>query len=120
VEARLDAIAASDGRVSLILTVPGVGPRTAEGVAVHLVDAGRFRRTEEVGAYAGLVPRQYQSGETDRRGRITRHGPKLLRAALVGCAWCSLRSDSLLSLTLSVTDAAPGVACDPGGRGSTP
>ncbi len=90
-EAKLDALAASDSRVSLLLTVPGVGPRTAEVIAVHLFDARRFRGADEVSAYAGLVPRQYQSGETDRRGRITRRGPKLLRAALVECAWCSLR-----------------------------
>jgi transposase len=91
VETRLDAIGGGDSRVSLLATIPGVGPRTAEVIAVHLFDARRFHSAEEVSAYAGLVPRQYQSGETDRRGRITRRGPKLLRAALVECAWCSLR-----------------------------
>jgi len=90
-EAKLDALAAGDSRVSLLTTVPGVGVRTAEVIAVHLPDARRFRSAAEVSAYAGLVPRQYQSGQTDRRGRITRRGPKLLRAALVECAWCSLR-----------------------------
>jgi transposase len=90
-EAKLDGLASGDGRVSLLETVPGVGTRTAEVIAVHLFDARRFRSADEVSAYAGLVPRQYQSGETDRRGRITRRGPKLLRAALVECAWCSLR-----------------------------
>src|SRR5262245_14832382 len=91
VEAKLDALAAADRRVALLETVPGVGTRTAEVIAVHLGDAGRFRSADEVSAYAGLVPRQYQSGETDRRGRITRRGPRMLRAALVECAWCSLR-----------------------------
>ena len=91
VESKLDELAKSDSRVSLLETVPGVGTRTAEVIAVHLPDAKRFRTAEEVSAYAGLVPRQYQSGETDRRGRITRRGPKLLRAALVECAWCCLR-----------------------------
>jgi transposase len=91
VEARLDALAASDSRVSLLTTVPGVGTRTAEVIVVHLGNPARFRSADEVSAYAGLVPRQYQSGQTDRRGRITRRGPKLLRAALVECAWCSLR-----------------------------
>ena len=91
VEATLDALAASDSRVSLAASVPGVGTRTAEVIVVHLPDATRFKTANEVSAYAGLVPRQYQSGETDRRGRITKRGPKLLRAALVECAWCSLR-----------------------------
>jgi transposase len=91
VEARLDALAASDTRVSLLTTVPGVGTRTAEVIVVHLGNPARFRSADEVSAYAGPVPRQYQSGQTDRRGRITRRGPRLLRAALVECAWCSLR-----------------------------
>ncbi len=90
-ETRLDGLAKGDHRVRLLLSIPGVGPRTAEVIAVHLPDAKRFRRADEVSAYAGLVPRQYQGGETDRRGRITRRGPRLLRAALVECAWCSLR-----------------------------
>jgi transposase len=91
VEQKLNALAAHDSRVSLLETVPGLGVRTAEVIVVHLDDASRFRSADEVSAYAGLVPRQYQSGETDRRGRITRRGPRLLRAALVECAWCSLR-----------------------------
>jgi len=91
VEVRLDALAAASPEVRLLTSVPGVGVRTAEVIAVYLGDGRRFRTADEVSAYAGLVPRQYQSGESDRRGRITRRGPKPLRAALVECAWCSLR-----------------------------
>ena len=91
VEAKLDERGKSDSRVSLLLSIPGVGPRTAEVIAVYLGDPHRFHSADEVSAYAGLVPRQYQSGQTDRRGCITRRGPRLLRAALVECAWCSLR-----------------------------
>ena len=57
----------------------------------YLGDAGRFTRGKQVSAYGGLVPRQYQSGESDRRGRITRRGPALLRNLLVECAWVMLR-----------------------------
>jgi transposase len=39
----------------------------------------------------GLVPRQYQSGERDQRGRITKRGPALLRKLLVECGWVMLR-----------------------------
>ncbi|HEX3148504.1 MAG TPA: transposase [Gemmataceae bacterium] len=42
-------------------------------------------------ANAGLVPKQYQSGVTDRKGRITRRGPRRLRKLLVECAGCMLR-----------------------------
>jgi transposase len=90
-EAKLDALARADAGVRLLETIPGVGPRTAETVVAYLGDAGRFETGKQVSAYGGLVPRQYQSGESDRRGRITRRGPALLRKLLVECAWVMLR-----------------------------
>ncbi|MGL4419621.1 MAG: IS110 family transposase [Gemmataceae bacterium] len=99
IEKKLDAINASDAAMTILETVPGVGPRTAEVIVTALGDPKRFRHGDEVSAYAGLVPKQYQSGETDRRGRITRRGPKLLRSALVECAWCSLRYNAWAKAT---------------------
>src|SRR5262249_58455246 len=60
-------------------------------VAACLHDAARFKTGKQVSAYSGLVPRQHQSGEMDRRGRISKRGPALLRKMLVECAWCMLR-----------------------------
>jgi transposase len=90
-ERRLDTLAAADPATRLMQTIPGVGPRTAETIAAHLGDPHRFTSGKQVGAYAGLVPKQYQSGVTDRKGRITRRGPGVLRKLLVECAWCMLR-----------------------------
>jgi len=90
-EERLDQLARQDAGVQTLQTIPGVGPRTAETVVAYLGDPGRFDSGKQVSAYGGLVPRQYQSGETDRRGRITRRGPALLRKMLVECAWVMLR-----------------------------
>ncbi len=41
---------------------------------VHMPSEDRFTNGRQVSAYFGLVPRQYQSGETDRNGRITKRG----------------------------------------------
>lgn len=90
-EARLDAIGKADARVRLLDTMPGLGPRTAEAVVAHLDDPKRFKSGKQVSAYGGLVPRQYQSGEDDRRGRITKRGPAVLRKLLVQYAWAMLR-----------------------------
>ena len=76
-----------------VLLAAFVGPRTAEAVVAYLGDAGRFDTGKQVSAYAGLVPRQFQSGESDRRGRITRRGPGLPRKLLAGSAWVMLRYD---------------------------
>ncbi|HEY1189562.1 MAG TPA: IS110 family transposase [Gemmata sp.] len=90
-ERALDRLSDADPGTQLLLPIPGVGPRTAEAVAAHLGDPERFASGKQVGAYAGLVPTQYQSGVTDRKGRITRRGPAVLRKLLVECAWCMLR-----------------------------
>jgi transposase len=90
-EAKLDQLGKADDRVRLLDTMPGLGPRTAEAVVAHLGDPRRFKSGKQVSAYGGLVPRQYQSGEDDRRGRITKRGPAVLRKLLVQCAWAMLR-----------------------------
>ena len=49
-------------------------------------DPGRFSRSRSVGAHLGLTPRQYQSGEVDRSGRISRCGDTLARTLLYEAA----------------------------------
>ena len=87
VDAQLDALGAADEKVRLLRTVPGVGPRLAETVVAHLDDPKRFRTAAQVASYAGLVPKQFESGTIKRSCRITRRGPTLLRAMLVEVAW---------------------------------
>jgi transposase len=91
VEKKLDAFGQADANVQTLQAIPGVGARTAEVVASYLDNPKRFRKGSQVSSFAGLVPRQYQSGETDRRGRINKRGPGLLRQVLVECAWVMLR-----------------------------
>jgi transposase len=90
-EQRLDALGKQKAEVILLQSAPGLGPRTAEAVAAYLHEPQRFDKGKQVSAYSGLVPRQHQSGELDRRGRITKRGPALLRKMLVECAWCMVR-----------------------------
>ena len=91
VEAKLDHLAAADSRVQLLRTIPGVGPRLAEAIVAMFDDPTRFRTAGEVSSYIGMVPKQFDSGETERNGRITRHGNRLVRSLLVEVAWASLR-----------------------------
>ncbi len=91
VDGKLDGIAKSDTRVQRVMQINGVGRVTAEAIVAYIDDPHRFKNGNQVGAYVGLVPRQYQSGKTDRYGRITKRGPRLLRTLLVECAWCSLQ-----------------------------
>jgi transposase len=91
VHAKLDELAAVDPRVALLRTIPGVGPRLSEAIVTMFDDVTRFRTAGQVGAYIGMVPKSFDSGETERSGRITRHGNRLVRSLLVEIAWCALR-----------------------------
>lgn len=95
-EAKLEVLAQADERVGLLQTIPGVGPRLAEAMVALIDDPHRFKRAREVGAYLGLVPRQYQSGEMNRLCRITKRGSKLLRSLLVEVSWVSVRHNRWL------------------------
>lgn len=96
VEAKLEAMAKADKRVEQLQTIPGVGPRLAEVVVATIDDPKRFNSAKQVGAYAGLVPKQYESGTMSRQGRVTGQGSKLLRALLVEVSWLMRRYNPVL------------------------
>ena len=74
-----------------LMTMPGIGPVTALTYKATIDDPTRFRRSRSVGAYLGLTPRRYQSGEVDRVGRITKVGDCGTRTALFEAANVILR-----------------------------
>lgn len=73
-----------------LTSVPGVGPVTALAFLAAIEDPGRFRRSRDVGAYLGLTPRRYQSGERDVTGGISRQGDAMARHYLYEAANCVL------------------------------
>lgn len=91
IDRKLEHMATTDAAVQKLLTIPGVGRVTAEVIAAYLDEPKRFSSGRKVSSYAGLVPVQYQSGISDRRGRITKRGSKILRRAVVECSWLLIR-----------------------------
>jgi transposase len=65
----------------------GIDTLTAILVLAELYDFQRFPSPRALMAYLGLVPGESSSGETHRRGRITRTGNALVRRLLVETAW---------------------------------
>jgi len=76
---------AADDRpdVALLQTAPGTGPILGFTIASEIGDIGRFSTPRHLVGYTGLCPRVYQSGETDRRGPLTKHGPRWLQWAFI-------------------------------------
>lgn len=90
-DAAIETAAAADPIVRRLMTVPGIGPVTAVTFRAVLDDVDRFADANAVTAFLGLVPREQSSGEHQRKGRITKAGPRSLRALLVNAAWCVWR-----------------------------
>jgi transposase len=91
VEKQLERNAQTSASVALLVTIPGVGARTAEAMAAYLDDPNRFRSTKSIGCYFGLVPAQDQSGSMNRLSHITREGPATVRKLLTEAAWQGVR-----------------------------
>jgi transposase len=96
VEQKLGQMGRRDARIVRLQTIPCVGPRTAEMLVAVLDDPHRFKSGKEVGSYVGLTPRQYQSGEMDRSGGISKQGHRELRRMLVEVSWLALRYNAPL------------------------
>jgi transposase len=69
-----------------LMTIPGVGQLTALAFTTAIDDPKRFSRSRDIGAYLGLVPRRYQSGEVDYTGRISKCGDRRVRTLLYEAA----------------------------------
>jgi len=92
----LAAVAAIDGDIRQLvraseacrrlMTIPGVGQLTALAFTAAIDDPDRFRRSRDIGAYLGLVPRRYQSGEVDYTGSISKCGDRRVRTLLYEAA----------------------------------
>jgi hypothetical protein len=76
----------SDEVCRRFMSVPGVGPIVALSFKTAIDAPARFSRSRTVGAYLGMTPRRYQSGEIDRTGRISKIGDRAVRTALFEAA----------------------------------
>ena len=82
-EAELRALGADHRYVPLLITVPGIAWVLAYTIAAEIGDIARFDSPVKLAGYTGLCPRVYQSGQSDRRGSLSKRGPRYLRWALI-------------------------------------
>ena len=86
VEDEISRSVMNDRNVNLLMTIPGLGIYSSAASMAEIDDISRFDSKEKLAAYAGLVPRQDQSGSRDMRGHISKHGPSMLRFIMVNAA----------------------------------
>ena len=98
----------------LLDSIPGVGEATAAALLAEVPDIKEYRSARQVAAFAGLVPRERQSGSSVRgRVRLSKIGNARLRKALYSPAVTALRCSPFFQawaaarlIVVSETDAA--------------
>ncbi len=97
-------------RVDSLRCLKGVDTATAADLVFEAGEFSRFRNARSFAAWVGLTPSEHSSGESDRRGAITKAGNKHLRKTLVEAAW------HYLTCSGRPKDLAKGQAPDPAAR----
>lgn len=77
----------------LLMTQPGVGPITSLAFVLTIGDANRFKHSNQVASYLGLIPREHSSGGKQRLGSISKQGNRFMRQLLVESAQTVNRLD---------------------------
>ena len=80
------ALVKSSSACRHLMGVPGIGVLSVLAYVSMIEDPARFGRSRSVGAHLGLTPKQYQSGEIDRSGRISKCGDTLARTLMYEAA----------------------------------
>ena len=73
------------------MTIPGVGPRTAETILAYTDDVKRFSNYKQYCSYFGLTPKLDESGSCRRLGHISKQGPSVARWVLCESSWKTIR-----------------------------
>jgi transposase len=88
---RLKAGHADHPYIPLLMSAPGIGWVLAFTIAAEIGEIERFSSPEKLAGYTGLCPRVIQSGDSDRRGPLSKHGPRYLRWALLEATMHALK-----------------------------
>jgi len=75
----------------LLMSIKGVGPRTAEAVLAYTDDVSRFGTSKAFCSYFGMTPRLDESGCCRRLGHISKEGPSVVRWVLIESSWKVIR-----------------------------
>ena len=65
------------------LSLPGIGLINAATLIAYIGDGSRFTKPDQLLNYAGMVPKQNQSGTVDIKGKITKRGCSAMRRNVV-------------------------------------
>ena len=81
----------------LLISIPGIGKKTATLILGELPSIDRFQHVGQVVAYAGLSPQQHSSGSSVRKKtRLTKIGNRNLKTALFFPAMTAMKHNPVV------------------------
>ena len=97
--------------VSALQAARGVSLVVAVTLLAELGDLNRFQKPSQLMAYLGLVPSEHSTGESTKRGGITKTGNRHARKALVEAAWAYRMPARISRLLLKRQQDVPEPVC---------
>jgi len=92
----LDKYLSQKAEADLLMSIPGVGPRTVEAVLAYTDNLKRFDNYKQYCGYFGLTPKLDESGSSRRLGHISKHGPSVVRWLLCESGWKVIRKSKVI------------------------
>jgi transposase len=93
--------------VTGLMAMRGLDLISAATLLAEIGDLSRFRTPRQLMAYLGMVPSEESTGDTIKRGPITKAGNRRARRMLVECSWSYQHPPRVGSLKQHKVDAAP-------------
>lgn len=79
-----------------LTSIPGIGLLSAMVLVTEIGEIDRFRRFDYLNNYAGLLPTEHSSGDSEKKGRIIQRCNKQIKRIIIEAAWVAARNDSYL------------------------
>lgn len=93
IEQKLNEQAQNDPNETIYRSAPGIGPLSDRILSNELGDLTQFSNERQLFSYTGLTPSEFSSGDSIRKGHITRQGNKRVRYILNQAAWRAIKKD---------------------------
>lgn len=93
--------------VTALMAMRGLDLVSATTFLAEIGDLARFQTARQLMAYLGLVPSEASTGDTVRRGPITKAGNHRARRILVECSWSYQHAPRVGKKKLAKVAAAP-------------
>lgn len=101
VDQKLKRQASGDKHERIYRNVPGIGPVCSRILSNELGDMSQYRNERALFSHTGLTPCEFSSGDTVRKGHITKQGSARLRWVLTEAAWRAIEKDPKLAADFS-------------------